>query len=100
MFLVYRWKWRKQHISRKYFLRWVPPAAITAAVDLSVKGVSVSLEEILTAAEDDDVVRGGGQGEEEHFELEAHAEEHSTGDEREDAAVNGVLQGMKNTSDM
>lgn len=59
--------------------------------------VSVGLKIVLAAAEDDDVVCGGGQGEEEHFELEAHPQEHSTRDEREDATVNRVLEGREST---
>lgn len=55
-----------------------PPAAVPAHVGLRVEDVSIDHEELALGAEDEDVVGGGGQGEEENLELEAHAQEHST----------------------
>lgn len=59
---------------------------------LSVENFSVDHKEFPLGAEDEDVVRCGGQDEEEHFELKAHPEEDSACDERQDAAVHRVLK--------
>lgn len=68
------------------------PAAVPARVGLSVQDDSVGHKEFPLGAEDDDVVHCGGQGEEEHFELKAHAEEDSTCNEGEDTAEYRVLR--------
>lgn len=52
-------------------------------------------EEFLVGAEDEDVVHHGGHGEKEQLELEAHPEEDAACNERQDAAVDGVLRGME-----
>lgn len=58
----------------------VPPAAVPAIRNRSIKDVGVGHEEHSLGAEDDDVECCRGQGEEEHFELKAHPEKDSTCD--------------------
>ena len=71
----------------------VSPAAVqrVATGGVVVEDVPVGRKEALLEAEDDDVVRGGGQREEEHLELEAHPQEDATRDQGQDAAEHGVL---------
>ncbi len=85
---VIRWHLLNCSDTLIYFL----PAAVEAVSDPSVEDVSVGLEGFTLGAEDDAVVSSGGQDEEEHFELKAHPEEDSACDERQDAAVHGVLR--------
>lgn len=72
-----------------------PPAAVTAAIGLSIQDISVGHKQFTLCAEDEYVVYYGGQGEEEHFELKAHPQEDSTRNEREDTAVHRVLRERK-----
>lgn len=67
------------------------PAAVTAAVALSIEDVSVGHKQVALGAEDEDVIGREGQDEEDHFELKPHLQEHSTCNEGQDAAVHGVL---------
>ena len=72
----------------------VSPAAVRDVdVDFGVELVPVGREEALPEAEDDDVVRSGGQREEEHLELEAHPQEDTARDQGQDAAEHRVLGG-------
>lgn len=68
-----------------------PPAVVPALTN----GICVRHKEQTLGAEDNDVEGCRGQGEEEHFEFKAHAEEHSTCDKWQDTAVNGVLRKKK-----
>lgn len=75
---AYGWYGHTVVLALTHFWHSVPPAAVPAARDVRIEDLSIGLEEILLGAEDDDVICCGGQGEEEHFELKAYAEEDST----------------------
>lgn len=67
-------------------------AIVPVFIELVVKHLSIAAEETSLGAEDDDVVGCGGQGEEDHFNLKAHPQEHSTSYESQDTAEHRVLR--------